>query len=317
MRALALVLVLTGGCAPLEGSVLILGDGGLRFDASDQLPASSGDASASDASSADGALGEDAAAPAIASACRVEGASSGFFEEFGGEALDGARFLLAHGSLTLAGRTPRGGFLRENVALRDGALVLSVRGDGYTGPLRGFAATGARSGDGRRTAAAIATRDLFASATYSATIELRAPPGVEVGLFVVRDGEPRDWLEIASYGPAPRVRMRSARADGAGGESEFTLPASEDALHSLRLDWYTNPREAVRFWIDDVPQERSDQRAPEGWAGRMWLLAWVPDGVAADFDTAELRIERTFVTPFGNDGDRCVQGAPPPQLTLP
>lgn len=323
MRGLALTFLLVAACAPVGGTVLVRSDGsaegGAAFDASAPPAAQRGDASASDGTALEAAVAEDAAPPTIESACRIAGASSGFFEEFTSATLDGARFLLAHGGATIAGRTPHGGFLRENVALRDGALVLSVRGDAYAGALRGFAATGARRADGRRTAAAVATRDLFASATYSATFLLRAPPGVEVGLFVLRDAEPLEWLEIASRGGelAGRVRMRSARADGSGGESELALPASADALHSLRFDWYTNPREAVRFWIDDVPQQLSDQPAPEGRAGRLWLLAWVPDDAPADFDTAELRIERAFITPFGNDGDRCVEAPVPPPLTLP
>jgi hypothetical protein len=44
----------------------------------------------------------------------------------------------------------------------------------------------------------------------------------------------------------------------------------------------------------------------------------VPDDAAAYFDTAEVRIENAFVTPFGNTGDVCVDGElQGPSLTLP
>lgn len=276
------------------------------------------------------AAAQDAAAPSgdassatpIASACRIAGANSGIFEEFAGAALDGTRFLVAHGHRTLAGRAPSGGFVRDNVAQRDGSLVLSVRGDDYTGPVRGIDASGLAR-DGRRSGAAVATRDLFASATYSATFQLRGPAGVEVGLFFLRDDDAGEWLEIASdeleRGNGPRVRMRSVLASNLGGASELMLAPSSDgrALHSLRFDWYTHAPETARFWIDDEARVESDQRAPDGRAGRMWLLAWVREDGPAAFDTVELRVERAFVTPFGNSGDRCAEALAPPWLALP
>jgi hypothetical protein len=337
VRVLALWACLLTGCDTAAGVVLVL-DAADALDASaapDAVAAAEAGSIDVDASSAeprdvtDGSTAPveplaDASATSIRSACRTAGAASGWFEEFAGETLDGTRFLLAHGHAALAGRTPAGGFVRDNVELRDGAVVLRVRGDTYAGPVRGIDATGAARADGRRSAAAIATRDLFASATYSVTVTLRGPPGVELVMFVAPDGVAAERLEIASPELSDGVRparaiLRSARADGAGGQSELALGANDDgrALHSLRFDWYTHAPETVRFWSDDVAHTDRAQRAPEGRAGRLWIVAWIPDDIAAPFDTVELRVERSFITPFGNSGDRCTELAAPDLLQRP
>jgi hypothetical protein len=47
-------------------------------------------------------------------------------------------------------------------------------------------------------------------------------------------------------------------------------------------------------------------------------VAWLRDTSPAAFDTAEIHVESAFVTPFGNDGDICVDGElEGPFLTLP
>src|SRR5688572_7057152 len=137
-RTLALTLALAG-CAPQEGDVLIVRDA----QATDADPAP--DAAAGDAALTQGV-------------CRIRGAQDGFFEAFDGEALDAARWLVAHGPVTFAAQ--RGDFARDNVEVRGGSLVLRVRGDLYEGPVRAVDGAGRPLASGRRSAAAVATRDL-------------------------------------------------------------------------------------------------------------------------------------------------------------
>jgi hypothetical protein len=168
---------------------------------------------------------------------------------------------------------------------------------------------------GKRSAAAVVTRDLFASGTYQIEGRLVGPPGVEVAIWFVRDDDSQGAIDIATPGrnAAERsyghVHMRTRDASAAS-ENQFALAQSFDdgAAHILRFDWYTTVASSVGFWVDDEPSWQTTRRLPPKAAGRMWIVAWVPDAAVANFDTAEIRIDNAFVTPFGNDGDLCVDG---------
>ena len=274
----------------------------------------------SDARAGDGAA-TDAGAP-LAAACRIDGASSGFYETFADSVLADT-WLIAHGTHSFAGRTPRGGFVRDNVALRDGALVLTVRGDRYAGSVRGFSSTGVALADGKRSGAALVTRDVFASGTYQVEGRFVGPPGVELAIWVMGDDDVRGGIDIALPGQtaagadaavasyaAVRMQTRSSRAAGAGELNQLALAQSLDdgQAHILRFDWYTTATPAVQFWVDDMPRWSADSNLPDGATRRLWIVAWLPDDQPADFDSAEIRIENAFVTPFGNSGDRCTAG---------
>jgi len=259
----------------------------------------------------------DAAIPIVAT-CRTAGASSGFYEDFSGSALSES-WLIAHGSRTFAGSTPRGGFVRENVTLRDGALILTVRGDRYDGPVRGIDGAGNLRADGVRSGAAVATRDLFASGTYQAQGRFVAPAGVEVALWVMADDDRTGGIDIAvpgslqgADGGAPsysvvRMRSRTGREASASTLQQYPLAQSLDdgQSHILRFDWYSTGAPSVQFWVDDVARFSIQQTPVDGATRRFFLVAFVPDDAPADFASAEVRFENAFVTPFGNSGDRC------------
>ena len=82
-------------------------------------------------------------------------------------------------------------------------------------------------------------------------------------------------------------------------------------LHQLRFDWYANGgvsgAPSVDFWQGGENLEALDGFAPAR-AGRAWLVAFTPDGTPAAFDSADISIETTFITTFGSDADRCVDG---------
>ena len=328
VRLLLWLALALAGCSARAVTVLIARDGGVESDVDAARERGEG-SSAADASSpglAPDARSADAQPADLgvqrSAVCRIDGAPSGFYENFAGSVLSD-NWLVAHGTHSFAGRTPRGGFVRDNVALRDGALVLTVRGDRYTGSVRGISSTGAALADGRRSGAAVATQDLFASGTYQVAGRFVGPPGVELAVWVMGDDDEAGGIDSALPGQlgsgvdagrasyaAVRMRTRSSRAAGAGELFQLALAQSLDdgQAHILRFDWYTTATPAVQFWLDDMPRWSATTSLPDGATRRLWIVAWLPDDQPADFDSAELRVENAFITPFGNDGDRCTAG---------
>jgi hypothetical protein len=343
-----LLLAAVQGCAAIEGDVLVARskqsptpmDSGASPDAGVLVPdaAASRDASELDAAAdrdadadaqtavpAEAGSGDDASAPNTRGVCRIAGASDGFYENFSGSTLDASRWLVASGPVTFAGSSARGGFARGNVQVSGGSLRLRVRGDRYEGDVRSVDASGKPVASGKRSAAAIATRDSFGSATYQVQGLLTGPTSVEVAIWYVRDDDSGGAIDISTPGRngAERsygyVRMRT-RGANTSNDLQFALGQNLDdgASHILRFDWYTTAMASVSFWVDDTLRSKSMRALPPMAAGRLWLVAWVPDDAPADFDTAEIRIENAFVTPFGNGGDVCVDGElQGPSLTLP
>jgi hypothetical protein len=342
---LTLVLALFGGCSAAEGTVLVLrdrrepsgSDSGVRDGGSagrggsgaDVGPVDSGadtaDASELDAStSTDGSTinptdaapsGDSGTASNTLGVCRITGARDGFYENFNGTSLDSNHWLVAHGPFTFAGSTARGGFARENVQVRDGSLRLLVRGDRYSGDVRSIDGSGAPLASGKRSAAAIATRDLFGSGTYQIQGFPAGPASVELAIWFVRDDDSQGAIDLTTPGKNATarnygyVRMRT-RDSSTANDVQFSLGKNLDdgASHILRFDWYTTTSKSVSFWVDDELRAKSMRSLPPPAAGRLWIMAWVPDDSPADFDTAEIRLDNAFVTPFGNDGDVCTNG---------
>jgi hypothetical protein len=271
------------------------------------------------------ALGADASVEDTQGICRISGASDGFYETFAAADLDPSRWLVAHGAPNV-GETPiAGGFLRDNVALDQGTLVLRVRGSKYAGTLRGFSDNGAIRSDVLQSGAAVVTRDLFGSGTYQVEGRISAPAGVTLALWWLRDDlaeggiDMRTPDEVAAAESYTHVQLRTR--DGAG-ETRLSEDAgvalNDGARHILRFDWYTTGQNSVRFWIDDVARSLVRTHLPGTRAGRLWIAAYTEKGAPADFDTAEVRIDNAFVTPFGNLGDECVDGElRGPWLVLP
>jgi hypothetical protein len=338
-----LVAALVCSCSTAEGTVLVRdrgepsssgsgirdgGSAGRGGSGSDAAPTDSGatiDASDLDASDDASMNPADAAAPNTSGVCRINGARDGFYENFNGTSLDPNRWLVAHGPFTFAGATPRGGFARGNVQVRDGSLRLLVRGDRYTGDVRSIDRSGSPLATGRRSAAGIATRDLFGSGTYQIQGLLTGPASVELAIWFVRDDDSQGAIDLTTPGANSGardygyVRMRTRDASSAN-DLQFALGKNLDdgASHILRFDWYTTSSKSVSFWIDDELRAKSARALPPSAAGRLWIVAWVRDDAPADFDTAEIRLDNAFVTPFGNDGDMCTSGElAGPSLALP
>jgi hypothetical protein len=315
VRALCVLVCLWSACSTREGTVLIASEPDADLPTEEARDAGEGE-------HVDAALD---AAVDTRGRCRVGGSRDGFHETFSGGALDPSRWLIAHGPVALAGQRAAGGFARDNVNLKDGVLVLSVRGDQYTGPVRSVDRDGLPLGSGKRSAAALVTRDLFASATYQVQGHFAGPSGVEVALWFARDDDPSGAITLATPGldngtPSYGFVRMQTRDGAATFSNDFALGTSLDdrASHILRFDWYTTAENAAVFWIDDERRFQSTRNLPSRKAGRMWIVAWLREGAAAPFETAEVQLEIAFVTPFGNDGDECVDGElEGPFLSLP
>jgi hypothetical protein len=329
-------------CSPLQAVVLEargpgtdadveVDDGGSGAEPSEEDAAGgaenlTADAQAEDAFAPDAsAIGTDASVEDTQGICRIGGASDGFYETFGTADLDPGRWLVAHGAPKV-GETPiAGGFLRDNVALDQGTLVLRVRGSKYAGDLRGFSDNGAISSDVLQSGAAVATRDLFGSGTYQVEGRISAPTGITLALWWMRDDPAEGGIdvrtpdEVAAAQSYTHVQLRTRDGAGETRLSEDAGVALDDgARHILRFDWYTTGQNSVRFWIDDVARSLVRTHLPGTRAGRLWIAAYTEMGATADFDTAEVRIDNAFVTPFGNLGDECVDGElRGPSLVLP
>jgi hypothetical protein len=273
----------------------------------------------------DARTSDDASSPDTRGVCRIGGSRDGFYENFNGTSLDATRWLVAHGPVRFAGAAPRGGFARDNVQVRDGALHLLVRGDRYEGDVRSVDSTGKTLATGKRSAAAVVSRDLFGSGTYQVQGLLSGPAAVELAIWFVRDDDSAGAIDLTTPGTNGGVRnygyvrMRTRDATSAN-DVQFALGKSLDdgASHILRFDWYTTASKSVSFWIDDMLRAKSMRSMPPSNAGRLWIVAWVRDDAPADFDTAEIRLDNAFITPFGNDGDVCSDGElKGPSLTPP
>lgn len=290
VKLLALCMLLSA-CAA-DGVVLVLRERPLDAEVAALDASAEASLDATRAADVPAASAPDASAPAALGVCRIGGSADGFYDAFPDAAL-AARWLVADGLVSFAGNTHS--FRRDNVAIENSQLVLQVHGD--------------RSAAGR-SAAAIATRDLFASGTYQVQGRFAAA-GVELALWWRRDDESEGTLDMASPGldgTVPsylRVRMRS-RAGAGSSENQFAVPTLDDgADHILRFDRYTTASPAAAFWVDDQQRWITNSALPTARAGRLWIVAWPRD---PNFDSGVIRITNAFVTPFGNSGDRCSDG---------
>ncbi len=257
--------------------------------------------------------------PGTQGVCRTR-PSERFLDQFDGDALNAKHWLVAHGNLAVAGQRSAGGFVRDNIAVRNGKLVLTVRGDAYTGSVRGIDIAGEERATGARTGAAIATRDLFMSASYQWEGRLAAPKGVRLVLLAMRDQSADGSVAVTAPGQDtqgnPSYAWVTAHADGplaASDRKDISLPSPLDdgQVHSLRFDWHagagaTSPP-TVDIWQDSTKLQEITGSAPAR-ASRAWLVAFVPDESAAEFDTFEVEISTAFITPLGERRDACRDG---------
>ena len=270
------------------------------------------------------------AVPAPLAASTSESREEVFFEDFTGDSLDTDRWLIAEknwgGTVTVDGVTEdyNGGVIAENVAVRDGVLVLTELGNDYTGELRGINRDKSRRDDGKRCGGAIATRDYFGSGSY----EIRARIAPELGCcsamwtFEYEEKYSGDQLSIVNHEIDIEFPGRDENDDFSLShvlcttwvtEEDYVTksvdcgPQADGEFHTYRFDWHTGsdsevPR--VEYYFDGRLTYTSYDYIPTN-ESRFWLGLWFPKNWAGspDFDQTDLEVDYVRITPFHESGD--------------
>lgn len=255
----------------------------------------------------------------------------------GKDGLDAGKWLVAKKQWGGAGNN--GGVVPENVYLPgDGTVVLKAHGDLYTGPVRGVEKkdnTWVDLQHGRRTGAAIATKEYFASGVYEVRMKVAPVKGVcsSVWTFhyeeVYPPGAPmkviNHEIDVELPGRPGQVftdiSHKALLANTWVGEKEteykvgYTkdLPAQDDGeYHVYKFIWHTGDaatqqEKRVDFYVDGTKVSTSTEHIPTR-AGRFWIGAWFPNNWAGDpnFAAADMVIDYVKITPLHEAGDEYV-----------
>jgi beta-glucanase (GH16 family) len=218
------------------------------------------------------------------------------------------------------------GVVPENVSLRDNTLVLTARGNLYDGPVQGVKSDGTPSEDGRRSGAAVMTRDLYLGGRFEANVKIIKHPGVVSAMWTffydqLPDGTVRNHeidIEIpgnadADSGPSFDHATLTAWTGLKPGESTAAycaLPNSiaDDKFHRLMFDWRPPGKAdpgSVEFYIDGRLCATTRTNVPSKPAN-LWLGVWFPPDWAGipDFEQAEMLVNQVRITPLSKTAKR-------------
>ena len=252
-----------------------------------------------------------------------------FFEDFSGSTLDPDKWLIAEknwgGTVTENGVSAdyNGGVIHENVAVRDGMLVLTGYGNEYEGALRGICRNGTRREDGRRCGGAVATRAYFASGSY----EIRARIAPELGCCSAMwtfeyEEDYTDGLRVTNHEIDIEFPGRDAGDAFSLSHALCTTWVTEEdyrtrsvacgdqadgQFHTYRFDWHTGSDtevSRVEYYFDGELLYTADAYIPTN-AGRLWLGLWFPRYWAGtpDFERTVFEVDYLRITPFHESGD--------------
>ena len=255
-----------------------------------------------------------------------------FFEDFDDPELDPAKWLIAETTWEGIGagsyaKEYNGGVIPENVSVADGKLILAGHGNRYEGDVRGIDRNGNRREDGKRSGAAIATRQYFNSGRYE--IRAKAAPEANIfsSMFTLEAEESYNTLgqreitmdSVMMELPAPRGDAFHSVTCGGGAalSQDDSIPAhfpdcpnqADGEFHTYRFDWYTSNllNEYIEYFVDDnlVYKAESRNLVPKK-AGRFWLALYFSGDCAknADFDTTTFEIDWIRITPCHRPGDK-------------
>ena len=257
-------------------------------------------------------------------------AEDAFYDDFSSSTLDTSKWLVAEknwgGTVTENGLAVdyNGGVLAENVAVRDGSLLLTGYGNQYEGDICGINRDGSRRSDGKRCGAAIATREYYGSGSY----EIRARIAPELGCcsamwtFEYEEDYSGDALQITNHEIDIEFPGRDADDDFSlqhalcttwvteedyKTKSVFCGEQADGQFHTYRFDWHTGsdsetPR--VEYYFDDVLTYTAYDFIPTN-ESRFWLGLWFPKNWAGtpDFDATVFEIDYAKITLFHESGD--------------
>jgi beta-glucanase (GH16 family) len=220
------------------------------------------------------------------------------------------------------GHDYNGGVLAENVSVRDGLLVLRAHGNAYRGPSRGINLDGSVRRDGKRTGAAIMTRQRYQGGRFEARFRAIKRPGAVSALWtffydqsaegVIRNHEIDIEFPGQAHDEAP-ISFRSATLTTWTGLQPGQTTAAfaavfhkliDSDLHILRFDWRPKTLAwsgAVSFYIDGRLKHVTRHNVPSE-PGNVWLGAWFPPVWAGEpeFDEAEMIVDWVHIIPLAS-----------------
>jgi beta-glucanase (GH16 family) len=211
-----------------------------------------------------------------------------------------------------------GGVVPENVSVGDGMVHLRAHGNRYVGDIRGIASDGHARPDGRRTGAAIMTRQRFLGGRFEARVRMITKLGVCSAMWTFfydnEPGKPVRNHEIDIEFPgrehidAPPSFQHVALTTWTGLEpgqsrTEFRpLGGDEEQFHTLRFDWQPTTAASsgyVDFYIDGALVYSAHTNIPSEPAP-LWLGVWFPKDWAGtpDFGDAEMLVDWVRISPL-------------------
>ena len=251
-----------------------------------------------------------------------------FYDDFSSGTLDPDKWLVAYknwgGKVTENGEKVdyNGGVIPQNVSVQNGKLVLTGNGNLYQGDLKGVNKDGSQRADGKRTGAAIATKEYYASGSYEVVAKVSPELGACSAIWTFEYEENWDTgaitnheidIEMPGRPNAEKTNQSYQYAlcntwigENEGeyrtGYTDIGINQADGAFHKYRFDWHTgdeNEEARVEFYFDDVLVYTSKEYIPTN-AGRLWLGLWFPNSWAG---TPDFEIDSVKITPFHEAGD--------------
>jgi glycosyl hydrolase family 16 len=252
-----------------------------------------------------------AAEPSIA--CPSAGDTRSFEEDFSTPVLDACRWAAVEENWggRLGDEDYNGGVVPANVRVRDGYAELHALGNRYAGTVRGVASDGSLRLHGRRTGAAIVTRQRFLGGRFEARIAIAKELGVCSAMWTFfyekNADKPARNHEIDIEFPgredidAPPSLGHVAFTTWTGlepGESTTALralPHPELEFHTFRFDWLPPTASSagrLDYYVDDELLYSTRENVPSEPAP-LWLGVWFPQTWAGtpDFGEAVMRVD--------------------------
>lgn len=259
----------------------------------------------------------------------------GLYETFDGADLDLERWRVAHrnwGGQVAGELSYNGGVVPDNFEIREGQGVFHAHGDHYGGPVRGINRDRSPRPDGKRTGAALYSREAFASGRYEVRMKVAPELGVCSAIWTYHYEDPQPGpgeephplnheIDIELPGrPAPEHEHISFRRAlmvtwvGLSHQEHTTTyadlgaPQDDGQFHTYRFDWHTGGRGVERrvdFYVDDELITTTRTNVPTH-AGHFWIGAWFPRNWAGtpDFISTEMVVDWVRITPYGEEDAR-------------